>query len=331
MLQSAHEGGYAYPSINVTSSSSVNAAIAAFAEAKSDGIVQVSTGGGEFASGPAKNMAVGATALADHAHLISKDLPVLIALTTDHCVPDKVDTFVRPLIAETAKRRKAGLPNLFSGHMFDGSELPMGDNLRIGKQLLAECAAQELILEVEIGVVGGEEDGLDNTGAAKHKLYTTPEDMLLAFETLNEAGPFTLAAAFGNVHGVYKPGSVQLRPDVLREGNDLVVSRHGKAARMQLVFHGGSGSDLSDIHAAIDYGVVKMNVDTDCQYAYTRPAAEHMMRHFDGVLKIDGELGEKKMYDPRTWVKKSEAGMKARVMQACDELRSTGRTLYGKI
>ncbi len=331
ILCRAHSSGYALPSINVTSTSTVNAAIAAFAEAKCDGIVQVSTGGGEFASGPAKDMALGAISLAEHAHRVSAKLPVFVALTTDHCVPGKVDTFVRPLIAETRSRREKGLPNLFNGHMFDGSELPMSENLKIAQELLNECAAEELVLEVEIGVVGGEEDGLDNTGVEHHKLYTTPEDMLLAFEALSSRGQFTLAAAFGNVHGVYKPGNVKLKPEVLKLGNDLVMERHGKAARMKLVFHGGSGSDLDDIHAAIGYGVVKMNVDTDCQYAYSRPVANHMLKNYDGVLRVDGEMGDKKQYDPRTWSKKAEESMKQRVILACQELKCDGKTVYGTI
>lgn len=331
ILQHARQGNYALASINVTSTNTANAALAAFVESNSDGIIQFSTGGGEVLSGPAKDMALGAAALAEYIHKVSADLPVFVALTTDHCVPGKVDRFVRPLIAETKKRRESGLSNLFNGHMFDGSELALPENLKIAKQLLAECAEQEIILEVEIGVVGGEEDGIDNTHAEHARLYTSPEEILHTYEALHAIGEFTLAAAFGNVHGVYKPGNVKLRPQVLQEGQDLVASKYGDAARMNLVFHGGSGSDLKDIHDAIDYGVVKMNVDTDCQYAFTRPIVDHLMKNYDGVLRVDGEMGDKKLYDPRSYMKKAEAGMKARVHQASTELRSLGQSVYAKL
>ena len=330
ILDEAQKGDYALASINVTSTETANAAMAAFAESGSDGIVQLSTGGAEFASGPAKDMALGAISLAEHVHRVAEKLLVYVALTTDHCVPSKVDKFVRPLIAETKRRRAAGLPNLYNGHMFDGSELAMKENLALACELLKECADQELILEVEIGIVGGEEDGIDNTGAHSSRLYTSPQDMLESYEALSALGRFTLAAAFGNVHGVYKPGNVMLKPEVLRDGNALVIERHGAKAKMDLVFHGGSGSELADIHAAIKYGVVKMNVDTDCQYAFTRPIAGHMYENYEGVLRIDGEMGDKKAYDPRAYMKKGQEAMKARVIRASTELLSLGKTLYGK-
>jgi fructose-bisphosphate aldolase class II len=328
MLDIAQVQDYAYASINVTSTNTANAAMAAFAETGTDGILQFSTGGAEHVSGPAKDMALGAISLAEHVHRVADKLPVYIALTTDHCVPEKVDRFVRPLIAETARRRASGRNNLFNGHMFDGSELPIKPNIEMAKELLRECAAQEIVLEVEIGVVGGEEDGIDNTHASSDKLYTTPEDMLYVYEQLKGLGRFTLAAAFGNVHGVYKPGNVKLRPEVLEQGNALVMSRYGQEAKLDLVFHGGSGSLIEEIHAALRHGVVKMNVDTDCQYHFTRPIADHMYKHYDGVLRIDGEMGDKKVYDPRSYLKKAEAGMKARVIQAATDLLSLGKTLY---
>jgi len=329
MLDAAQAGHYALASINVTSSNTAAAALAAFAETKSDGILQISTGGGEFFSGPAKNMSLGAIALAEYIHRIAEHLNVYIAVTTDHCVPAKVDTFLRPLIAEAKRRHEAGLGNLFSGHMFDGSELPMEKNMEVSRELLAEMAPLGLILEVETGVVGGEEDGIDNTHAHASKLYTTPEDMLYAYEQLKDIGRFTLAATFGNVHGVYKPGNVKLTPTILRDGNAAVTSKYGDGAKLDLVFHGGSGSTLEEIHETLDYGVVKMNVDTDCQYAFSRPIADHMLKNYDGVLRIDGEMGDKKVYDPRSFLKKGEAGMKRRVVQASEELRSLGKTLFG--
>ena len=326
ILDAAQAGDYALASINVTSTNTANAALAAFSESKSDGIVQVSTGGAEHLSGPAKDMALGAISLAEHVHRIAEKLGVYVALTTDHCVPGKLDGFVLPLIANEKARREAGQRNLYNGFMFDGSELPMDQNLATSKELLAQMAPLGLILEVEIGLVGGEEDGIDNTGAHHSKLYTTPEDMLEAYEALKDTGRFTLAATFGNVHGVYKPGNVKLEPKILMNGNKAVGDKHGK--KLDLVFHGGSGSLLSEIHETLLYGVVKMNVDTDCQYAFSRPIADHMMKNYDGVLRVDGEMGDKKTYDPRAYLKKAEAGMKARVLQAVEELKGTGKTLY---
>ncbi|MGV3617463.1 MAG: class II fructose-bisphosphate aldolase [Fimbriimonas sp.] len=329
ILDAAQQGNYALASINVTTSNTASAALAAFAETKTDGIIQISTGGGEHFSGPAKDMALGAIALAEYVHRIAEKLDVYIAITTDHCVPGKVDKFLRPLIAEGKRRQTAGLSNLFNGHMFDGSELSMAENMKIARELLAEMAPLGLILEVEAGVVGGEEDGIDNTHAAHDKLFTTPEDMLFVYEQLKDLGRYTLAATFGNVHGVYKPGNVKLKPSILKEGNDAVVAKYGDAAKMDLVFHGGSGSTIEEIHETLEYGVVKMNVDTDCQYAFTRPIVDHVMKHYDGVLRIDGEMGDKKVYDPRSYLKKAEAGMKGRVVQAATELKSLGKTLYG--
>ena len=328
MIDAAQEGNYALASINVTSSSTINAALAAFVETGSDGIIQFSTGGGEFASGPNKDMALGAIAMAEYTHRLAEKLPVYIAITTDHCVPNKVDKFVRPLIAESKKRVDAGGLPLFNGHMFDGSELTMEANLATSRELLALMAPLGIVLEVEIGIVGGEEDGIDNSGAHASKLYTNPEDMVYAYEQLKDIGRFNLAATFGNVHGVYKPGNVVLKPSILKDGNDAVIAKYGPSAKLNLVFHGGSGSSIEDIHATLEYGVVKMNVDTDCQYHYTRPIVEHMFKNYDGVLRIDGEMGDKKTYDPRSYMK--AAGMKARVVQAATELKSLGKTLFVK-
>ncbi|MBZ5707838.1 class II fructose-bisphosphate aldolase [Nannocystis pusilla] len=333
MLDNARANKFAYPAINITSSSTINAALAAFSEAKSDGILQVSTGGGEFASGlGVKDMALGAIALAEFIHRVAERHPHYVAIHTDHCPADKVDKFLRPLLAETRRRRAAGLPNLFSSHMFDGSELPLAENMKVARALLQECAELDVILEVEAGVVGGEEDGVNNEGAPAEKLYTTPEDMVAVARALREVkgGRYMFAATFGNVHGVYKPGNVKLKPTILRDGQAAVAREFGEAARFDLVFHGGSGSELSEIHETLEYGVVKMNIDTDTQYAYTRPIADHMFKHYDGVLKIDGEVGNKKHYDPRSYLKAAEKLMQARVKQACADLRSTGTTLLGR-
>lgn len=232
------------------------------------------------------------------------------------------------MIKETEKRKKSGLPNLFNSHMFDGSDISLKENMVISEKLLKLCAENELILEVEVGVVGGEEDGKDNSRVVKEKLYTTPEDMLFVYESLKGKGKYIVAATFGNVHGVYKPGNVKLKPSILKDGQEALMKKYGKDVSFELVFHGGSGSLLSEIHEALQYGVVKMNVDTDTQYAFTRPIVDHFFKNYDGVLKIDGEVGNKKMYDPRAYLKLGETGMKTRIMQICDDLKSTGKTLF---
>jgi len=328
MFDHAKEHGFAYPAINVTSSQTLNAALRGFAEAGSDGIVQVSTGGAEYLSGQSvKDMVTGAVALAHFAEVVAAKYPVHIALHTDHCPKDKLDGYMRPLIQISAERVERGEAPLFQSHMWDGSAVPLDENLQIATELLARCAAAHIIMEMEIGVVGGEEDGV--TGEMNEKLYSTPEDALATAEALGlgERGRYILAATFGNVHGVYKPGHVRLRPAVLKEIQDAVGAKYGKEDPFDLVFHGGSGSALDDIREAISYGVVKMNVDTDTQYAFTRPVAGHMFTNYDGVLKIDGEVGNKKAYDPRTWGKAAEEAMTARVVQACQDLMSAGKQL----
>ena len=332
MLDAAQQGSYAYPAINITSITTINGALKAFADAKSDGIIQVSTGGGQFASGSSiKDMALGAVVLAEATHRLAEKYNILVGLHTDHCQPGKVDIFLKPLIAETAQRRAAGLNNLFNSHMLDASELPLDENIRLSRDLLKLCAEHEIILEVEAGVVGGEEDGHDTSGVSADKLYTSPEDMLAVYEALKGVGRYMFAATFGNVHGAYKPGAVKLKPTILRDGQAVVTGKYGSAAEMDLVFHGGSGTPLEEIRETLDYGVVKMNIDTDTQYAFTRPIAEHMFRHYDGVLKIDGEIGDKKIYDPRNYLKKGEEGLCKRLYQSCIDLRSDGKTIFGKV
>ena len=325
MIDRAKAGKFAYPAINVTSSSSINAAIQGFADAESDGIIQFSWGGAEFASGQrVKDMVTGAVALAEFAHVVAAKYPVNIALHTDHCPPNKLDGYMRPLIEISKERVAAGQNPLFGSHMWDGSAVSLEENLQIARELLAGCAAAKIIMELEIGVVGGEEDGVSHE--INEKLYTTPEDALRTAEVLGlgENGRYLLAATFGNVHGVYKPGGVKLRPVVLKEIQDEVGAKYGRTEPFDLVFHGGSGSLLEEIRETLDYGVVKMNVDTDTQYAYTRPVVDHMFKNYDGVLKIDQEVGNKKAYDPRAWSKLAENGMAARVVEACTDLRSTG-------
>jgi fructose-bisphosphate aldolase, class II len=331
MFDRAKEGAFAYPAINVTSSQTLNAALRGFAEAESDGIVQVSTGGAEFLSGATiKDMVAGSVAFAAYAREVAKNYPVNIALHTDHCPKDKLDGFVRPLLEISAERVARGEEPLFQSHMWDGSAVPLEENLEIAKDLLAKASAAKIILEIEVGVVGGEEDGI--VGAIDEKLYTTPGDGLRTAEVLGlgENGRYITALTFGNVHGVYKPGNVKLRPEILKDIQDEVGAKFGKEKPFSLVFHGGSGSLLSEIRAALDYGVVKMNIDTDTQYAFTRAIADHMFKNYDGVLKVDGEVGDKKAYDPRSYGKAAEASMAKRVVDACEALRSTGTSLAKK-
>jgi fructose-bisphosphate aldolase, class II len=331
MLKRAKENAYAFPAINCTSSETINAAIKGFADAGSDGIVQFSTGGAEFGSGlGVKEMVTGALALAEFAHIIAAKYPVNVALHTDHCPKDKLDSYVRPLLAISSERVSAGKNPLFQSHMWDGSAVPIGENLEIAQELLKEAAAAKIILEIEIGVVGGEEDGVAHE--INEKLYTTPDDFEKTIDALGhgEHGKYLLAATFGNVHGVYKPGNVKLRPDILEQGQQVAAAKLGLAEGAKpfdFVFHGGSGSLKSEIEDSLKYGVVKMNVDTDTQYAFTRPLAGHMFSNYDGVLKIDGEVGNKKVYDPRSYLKKAEAAMSERVVEACNDLHSAGRSV----
>jgi fructose-bisphosphate aldolase class II len=331
MLDTAKRENFAMPAINVTSSQTLHAALRGFSDAESDGIVQVSTGGAEYLSGPTiKNMVTGSAAFAAYAAEVAKNYPVNIALHTDHCPQDKLDAFVRPLLAISVERVKNGQEPLFQSHMWDGSAVPLDENLAIAAELLEQAAAARVILEIEVGVVGGEEDGI--VGEINEKLYTTPEDALATVEALGmgEKGRYMTALTFGNVHGAYKPGKVKLRPEILKAAQEAVAQKYGLEAGARpfdLVFHGGSGSLPEEIAAAVDYGVVKMNVDTDTQYAFSRPVADHMFSNYTGVLKVDGEVGDKKLYDPRSWGKAAEAGMAARVVEACQNLRSTGHTL----
>ena len=331
MLDRAKANAFAFPAINCVGSESVNAAIKGFADAGSDGIIQFSTGGAEFASGlGVKDMVTGAVALAEFAHVVAARYPITVALHTDHCPKDKLDTYVRPLLAISAERVKAGRNPLFQSHMWDGSAVPIGENLTIAEELLAKAVAARIILEVEIGVVGGEEDGVE--AEINDKLYTSSEDFERTVAALGagEKGRYLLAATFGNVHGVYKPGNVVLKPEVLAEGQRVAAAKLGLAEGAKpfdFVFHGGSGSLKSEIEDSLRYGVVKMNVDTDTQYAFTRPVAAHMFSNYDGVLKIDGEVGNKKAYDPRSYLKKAEEGMAARVVEACNDLKSSGRSV----
>jgi fructose-bisphosphate aldolase class II len=328
MLDRAKAGKFAYPAINVTSTQTLHAALRGFAEAESDGIIQISTGGAEFLGGQHnKDMVTGSVALAEFAHVVAGKYDITVALHTDHCPKDKLDGYVRPLLAISAERVARGENPLFQSHMWDGSAENLHDNLEIAQELLAKAAAAKIILEVEITPTGGEEDGVSHE--INDNLYTTVNDAVRTAEALGlgEKGRYLLAASFGNVHGVYKPGNVVLKPELLRELQDAIGKQYGRTDPFDFVFHGGSGSSAEEIATALENGVVKMNLDTDTQYAFTRPIVDHVFRNYDGVLKVDGEVGTKNTYDPRTWGKLAEAGMAARVTQAAQSLRSAGTRL----
>jgi fructose-bisphosphate aldolase class II len=332
MLGRAKEHSFAFPAINCTSSETINAALKGFADAGSDGIIQFSTGGAEFGSGlGVKDMVTGAVALAEFAHVVADNYPITVALHTDHCPKNKLDTYVRPLLKISQQRIANGQNPLFQSHMWDGSAVPIDENLDIARELLKEAAAARIILEIEIGVVGGEEDGVAHE--INEKLYTSADDFEKTIEALGagEHGKYLLAATFGNVHGVYKPGNVKLRPEVLAEGQKVAAAKLGlpsDSKPFDFVFHGGSGSLKSEIEESLRYGVVKMNVDTDMQYAFTRAVAGHMFKNYDGVLKVDGEVGNKKVYDPRAYLALAETAMAERVKRAASDLRASGKTMF---
>ncbi|MGA1236971.1 MAG: class II fructose-bisphosphate aldolase [Limisphaerales bacterium] len=330
MLETAYQGHYAYPAINVSSMVTANAALKGFADKKSDGILQVSTGAGAFVSGlNVKDQALGAISLAEHIRRVADKYDVLIAVHTDHCPPKSVGDFLNPLVEESERLVGEGKPTLYNSHMVDASNLPLKENLDLCVPIYERLAKMGMMLELEAGVVGGEEDGAAGShDTPAEKLYTTTEDMLEVYRRMSPVqGTYMFAATFGNVHGAYKPGVVKLRPSILKDGQDAIRAEFGPEAKFYLVFHGGSGSAKSEIKETLGYGVVKMNVDTDCQYSFTRAVADHMLSNYAGVLKVDGEVGNKKAYDPRAYLKKAEEAMAARVGEACDDLESSGKTL----
>jgi fructose-bisphosphate aldolase class II len=299
MLDAAHAGGFAYPAVNVTSSQTLNAALAGFADARSDGIVQVTVGGAAYLGGG--DALTGGRAFAELAHVLAEHVPVDIALHTDHCPPEHVDGFLRPLLAE---RR-------FNSHMFDGSTLPLAENLARSRELLELAAAAGIVLEIEVGAVGGEEDGI-----AGEAVYSTTEELLAVADALGSHGRYLLAAGIGNVHGLHTPGGVRLRPEILREGQAAAAAR---GAHFDYVFHGSSGTALAELQRTVAHGVVKVNLDSEAQFAYTSGAAEHLAREFDGTAT------RKTAYDPRGWGASAERAMAARVAEACRQLGSAGR------
>ena len=329
MLDKAKTGGFAYPAINVSSSSTINSVLQGLAEAGSDGIIQVTTGGADYFAGQTvKNRASGALAFAAFATEVAKNYPVTVALHTDHCPKDALDGFVIPLIEASEAEVRAGRNPIFQSHMWDGSAVPLDENLEIAKTILPRMKAINAILEVEIGVVGGEEDGVSHD--INEHLYTTLDDAIATVEALGlgENGRYMAALTFGNVHGVYKPGNVKLRPELLGEIQAGIREKYATGAKpLDLVFHGGSGSTDEEIATAVANGVVKMNIDTDTQYAFSRSIADTVLKNYDGFFKIDGEVGNKKIYDPRSWGKKAESAMAARVVDATRQLGSAGHSI----
>jgi fructose-bisphosphate aldolase class II len=328
MLDKAKAGSFAYPAVNVSSSQTLNAVLQGLSEAGSDGIIQVTTGGADYFAGQTvKARATGALAFAAFAHEVAKNYPITVALHTDHCPEPALADFVLPLIAASEEEVKAGRNPIFQSHMWDGSAVPLDENLRIAEDMLKRTKAINAILEVEIGVVGGEEDGVSHD--INEHLYTTLDDAIKTVEALGlgENGRYMAALTFGNVHGVYKPGNVKLKPELLKEIQDGLAEKYGHGPKpLDLVFHGGSGSTDEEIHEAVANGVVKMNIDTDTQYAFTRSIADTMFKNYDGVLKVDGEVGNKKVYDPRAWGKIAETAMAARVVEATQQLGSAGHS-----
>ncbi|MCK6067767.1 MULTISPECIES: class II fructose-bisphosphate aldolase [Microbacterium] len=330
MLDRAKAGSFAYPAINVSSSQTINAVLQGLTEAGSDGILQVTTGGADYFAGhTVKGRATGAIAFAKFVTEVAKNYPITVALHTDHCPKDALPGFVLPLLEASEEEVKAGRNPIFQSHMWDGSAVPLDENIQIAQELLPRMKAINAILEIEVGVVGGEEDGVQHEGS-NEALYTTVADVTKAVEALGlgENGRYISALTFGNVHGVYKPGNVKLRPELLGEIQEGIAQRFGTGPKpLDLVFHGGSGSTDEEIALAVRNGVVKMNIDTDTQYAFTRSIAGYMFSNYDGVLKVDGEVGNKKQYDPRAWGKVAESAMAARVVEATQQLGSHGKSL----
>jgi len=335
VLDYAKEKGFALPAINVVGTNSVNAVMEAAKDANLPVIIQFSNGGAHFWAGKAlsneaqKAAVLGAVAGAKHIHTLAEAYGIPVILHTDHAAR-KLLTWIDGLLEENAKHyKKYGRP-LFSSHMLDLSEEPLEENVATCKEYLKKMAPFDIMLEIELGVTGGEEDGVDNTGIENSKLYTQPEDVAYAYKELSEVSDlFTIAASFGNVHGVYKPGHVKLEPIILKNSQEYVKKEFNLNVDkpIRFVFHGGSGSELSKIHEALDYGAVKMNVDTDTQWAFWEGVKGYVEKYHDYLQsQIGNPEGEdkpnKKYYDPRKWLREGEISMKERVIKAYKDLRA---------
>ena len=338
LVAACKAGGYALPAVNTTASSTINAVLEAAAHNRSDVIIQMSNGGAQFFAGqgfPDGNEAkvLGAVSAARHVHLMAEHYGVCVVLHTDHA-NRKLVSWVDKLIDHGEAFFKETGKSLFSTHMIDLSEEPIDDNLSECARILKRMVPLGMAIEIELGVTGGEEDGIGadiEEGADNSKLYTQPEDVLQAYETLQPIGTFSVAASFGNVHGVYKPGNVQLRPEILRNSQSLVQERHGTGPNpLDFVFHGGSGSEKAKITEAIGYGVFKMNIDTDTQFAFSAPVGRFVDENPKAFkFQLDPEDGTpfKKFYDPRKWLRQAELGMVERLNEAFVDLGSKGKSI----
>lgn len=337
LINAAKDGGYALPAVNIVDSGSANAALEAAAKAKSDIIIQVSNGGAQFFAGKGlkdtfQAKVLGAQSFAQHVNLMAQAYGVCAVLHTDHADKKHIP-WVESMIGFSRKNfEQTGKP-LFSSHMLDLSAEPLDYNIEQSARILQQLNAVGMSLEIELGVTGGEEDGIDNSHAENSKLYTQPEEVWKAYNALKDIGHVTIAAAFGNTHGVYKPGNVKLRPEILDNTQKFIRQQLGTADQKPLsfVFHGGSGSDRKDIEAAVSYGVVKMNIDTDTQFARSKPVGAYVEANPVAFKhQIDPgnpDIVYKDKYDPRKWLRKSEEGVVERLQQAFEELGSTGKSL----
>ncbi len=335
LFEYAKEKEFALPAVNVIGSDSINAAMEAAAKVKSPVIIQFSNGGAHFNAGKSLDNSdqqasiMGAVTGAIHIHKLADLYGVPVIIHTDHAAK-KLLPWVDGMI-ESGKKfyEKHGKP-LFSSHMLDLSEEPLEENLEISKKYLKTLSEMDMFLEIELGITGGEEDGVDNTDVDNSRLYTQPEEVAYAYEVLNKVSPFfTVAAAFGNVHGVYKPGNVVLRPEILKNSQEYIRRKFGldKEKPVSFVFHGGSGSDLEDIRKAISYGVIKMNIDTDTQYAFMEGVREYFRKYWDYLQSQIGnpegeDLPNKKYYDPRKWLREGEISFVKRLVKAFHDLRN---------
>jgi len=338
LLTAAKEGGYALPAVNAVGTNSVNAVMEAAAKNKSDVIVQFSNSGGQFFAGKSMDDAfeakvLGSVSAARHIHLLAEKYGICVVIHTDHANKALIP-WVEALVGFSEKHHeKTGRP-LFSSHMLDLSAEDIDLNLSECERMLKRMAPIGMSLEIELGVTGGEEDGVgsdDDIGADNPKLYTQPEDCLRAYQLLSPIGHFSLAASFGNVHGVYKPGNVKLRPEILKNSQDLVKETCGTSDKpLDLVFHGGSGSDKAKISEALSYGVFKMNIDTDTQFAVSKAVGayvEENSKAFKYQIDPDDGTPYKKKYDPRAWLRAGEESMVTRLDEAFQDLGSVGKTL----
>ncbi len=335
LVQACKDGAYALPAVNVTGTNSANAVMEAAAKNKSDVIIQVSNGGAQFYAGKGLEDAfdakvLGAISLAQHVHMLAEHYGICVILHTDHA-DKKLIPWVEELLAQGQQFYEMTGKPLYSSHMVDLSAEPIDYNLSECARLLEIANEIEMSIEIELGVTGGEEDGVGSDDIDNDKLYTQPEDCLKAFELLAPLGHFSLAASFGNVHGVYKPGNVKLRPEILKNSQALLEKKHKLDKNpYDLVFHGGSGSEKSAIEEALSYGVFKMNIDTDTQFAFAEGVGAHVFDNPNAFKhQIDPDTGAptKKQYDPRVWLRKGEEAMIARLDEAFKDLKSVGKTL----